>query len=67
MKKNGFNMYIKEDGTLHVTEYTQDGTNMRYSSDMDKEGNLTNRHLVDQDDNSKLNLPDCKVEDDDLR
>ena len=39
---------------------------MRYSRDMDEDGNLTNRHLVDQDDNSKLNLPDCNVEDDEL-
>lgn len=53
-------------GSLHVTDYTTDGTNMRYSRDMDEDGNLTNRHLVDQDDNSKLNLPDCKVEDDEL-
>ncbi len=59
-------MSINDDGTLHVTDYTIDGTNMRYSRDMDEDGNLTNRHLVDQDDDEKLNLPDCNVDEDEL-
>lgn len=33
---------------------------------MDEDGNLTNRHLVDQDDDEKLNLPDCNVDEDEL-
>lgn len=65
MDDKGFHTTIKDD-KIHDTTYTRDGTNMRYSRDMDEEGNLTNRHIVDQDDNSKLNLPDCKVEDDDI-
>lgn len=59
-------MSINDDGTLHVIDYTTDGTNMRYSRDMDEDGNLTNRHLVDQDDDEKLNLPDCNVDEDEL-
>ena len=66
MKKQGFNMSINDDGTLHVTDYTTDGTNMRYSRDMDEDGNLTNCHLVDQDNDEKLNLPDCNVDEDEL-
>ena len=38
MEKNGFHMSINEDGTLHTTDYTTDGTNMRYSRDMDADG-----------------------------
>ena len=64
MEKN-FHIQI-EDGKIHDTTYTTDGSNMRYSRDMDEDGNLTNRHIVDQDDNSKLDLPDCKVEEDDI-
>lgn len=61
----GFHTQIESDH-IHDTVYTTDGTNMRYSRDMDEDGNLTNRHIVDQDDNSILNLDDCKVEDDDI-
>lgn len=39
-------MSINEDGALHTTDYTTDGTSMRHSRDMDEDGNLTNRHIV---------------------
>ncbi len=54
-----------DDGTIHESTYSTDH-NVRYSRDMDSDGNLTGRHIVDQDDGEIHNLPDCKVEDDDM-
>ncbi|MGM9814104.1 MAG: hypothetical protein ACI32C_04335 [Candidatus Enteromonas sp.] len=66
-EEKGFHMSVNEDGTLHVTDYYSDGDEgIRYSRDMDENGELTNRHIVDQSDKEKLNLPDCKIEDDEL-
>ena len=53
------------DGTIHETFYDGD-YNIRYSRDRDPiTGDCTNRHIVDQDDNSKANLSNCNERDDD--
>jgi hypothetical protein len=62
---------LRDDGdTIHESTYSNstdgDSKGIRYSRDMDSDGNLTGRHLVDQDTNEKKNLPNCKIEDDDM-
>ena len=65
MSRNGLSSRENSDGTTHYTEYWGD-YNMRYSWDQDSDGNRTNRHITDQDDNEHLNLPDCTEEEDDM-
>jgi hypothetical protein len=60
---------LRDDGdTIHESTYSSDrkSDGIRYSRDMDSDGNLTGRHIVDQDTGEKENLPPCKVEDDDM-
>lgn len=61
----GYNSHENADGTIHETYY--DGKyNIRYSRDRDPNtGWCTNRHIVDQDDNSKANMDACYDRDDD--
>ena len=51
-------------GGTHTTDWDSGG--LRYSRDIDSNGNVTNRHIVDQTDGEKHNLPDCKDSEDDL-
>jgi len=62
---------LRDDGdTIHESTYTNtsdgDSKGIRYSRDMDSDGNLTDRHIIDQDAGERENLPPCKVEDDDM-
>ena len=65
MAKDGFSSKENSDGTTHYTEYFPD-QNVRYSWDQDSNGNRSNRHITDQDDNEHLNLPACHEDDDDV-
>lgn len=58
---------LSKDSNDKIHESFYDGDyNMRYSRDRDPvTGECTNRHIVDQDDNSKVNLPPCNEMDDD--
>ncbi|MCQ2071476.1 MAG: hypothetical protein MJZ68_10140 [archaeon] len=65
MSELGISSRENDDGTTHYTVYSTEN-NIRYSWDQDDDGNRTNRHITDQDDNEHLNLPDCAEEDDDV-
>jgi len=62
---------LRDDGdTIHESTYANikdgDSKGIRYSRDMDSNGNLTGRHITDQDTEEIKNLEPCKVEDDDM-
>jgi hypothetical protein len=64
MGKSGTRSHCNDDGKIHTTDW--DSSGVRYSRDIDSDGNATERHMVDQTDKEKHDLPDCKDSEDEL-